>query len=58
MEILKDCAVRLVAICALSAAVELLLPEGAKKKGVRLLAGLLTMGMIVRAALEVLAIWE
>ncbi|HIU34800.1 MAG TPA: hypothetical protein IAB02_09570 [Candidatus Pullichristensenella excrementigallinarum] len=58
MEILKDCAVRLTAVCALSAVVELLLPEGAKKKGVRLLAGLLTMGTIVRAALEALAMWE
>ena len=41
---------RLTALCALSAAVELLLPESAKKRGVRFIVGVLALLLIARAA--------
>jgi|LSQX01.2.fsa_nt_gb hypothetical protein len=55
MHRLTEAVVRLTAICALSAALELLLPDGAKKKGVRFLFGLSATLMIARAATAVLS---
>ena len=49
MTLLAQAAVRLTALCALSAAVELLLGEGAKKRGVRFLLGLMVLLTIARA---------
>lgn len=58
MEGLRALSVQLTAVCALSAATELLLPEGAKKKGVRFLTGLMAAYWIARAALGALGGWE
>lgn len=41
---------RLTALCALSASIEILLPESAKKKGVRFILGLTALFFIARAA--------
>ena len=50
MTLLTQMAAQLTALCALSAAVELLLDEGAKKRGVRFLLGLMALLLIARAA--------
>ncbi|NLF28420.1 MAG: hypothetical protein GX592_11030 [Clostridiales bacterium] len=55
MERLAEAVVRLTAICALSAALELLLPEGTKKKGVRFLFGLSATLLIARVAAALIA---
>lgn len=52
---LTEATVRLTAVCALSAIVELLLPEGTKKKGVRFLFGMAATIMIARAVFALLA---
>ena len=49
MTLLTQMAAQLTALCALSAAVELLLGEGAKKRGARFLLGLMALNVIVRA---------
>lgn len=46
---LAQAAVRLVALCALSAATEMLLPERARRTGVRFLMGLTVLAAILRA---------
>ena len=46
---LAQAAVRLVALCALSAATEMLLPERARRTGVRFLMGLTVLTAILRA---------
>ena len=50
MTLLTQMAAQLTALCALSAAVELLLGEGAKKRGARFLLGLMALNVIVHAA--------
>ena len=50
MALLARAAAQLTALCALSAAVELLLGEGAKKRGARFLLGLMALNVIVHAA--------
>ena len=50
MTLLARAAAELTALCALSAAVELLLGEGAEKRGVRFLLGLMALLAIARAA--------
>ncbi len=51
---LLEAAVRLAALCALSATVELLLDEEAKKRGVRFLLGVMALVLIARAVGELL----
>ncbi|HIS02617.1 MAG TPA: hypothetical protein IAA75_01785 [Candidatus Pullichristensenella avicola] len=46
---LTRAATQLTALCALSAAVELLLPESAKKRGVRFVVGVMALMHIARA---------
>ena len=48
-------AAQLTALCALSAAVELLLGDAAERRGVRFLIGLMALLVIARAAGAVLA---
>ena len=54
MTLLARAAAQLTALCALSAAVEFLLGEGTKKRGVRFLLGLMALLVIARAAGELL----
>lgn len=54
MTLLTQMAVQLTALCALSAAVELLLGDAAEKRGVRFLVGLMALLVIARAAGAVL----
>ena len=54
MTLLTQMAAQLTALCALSAAVELLLGDAAEKRGVRLLVGLMALLVIARAAGAVL----
>lgn len=49
---LEGAVMRLAAVCALSAAVELLLPERAKKNGIRLLIALAAMLAVLRVILN------
>ena len=55
MTLLTQMAAQLTALCALSAAVELLLGDAAEKRGVRFLIGLMALLVIARAAGAVLA---
>lgn len=55
MTLLTQMAAQLTALCALSAAVELLLGDAAEKRGVRFLVGLMALLVIARAAGAVLA---
>ena len=50
MTLLTQMAAQLTALCALSAAVELLLGDAAEKRGVRFLVGLMALLVIARAA--------
>ena len=50
MTLLTQMAAQLTALCALSAAVELLLGDTAEKRGVRFLVGLMALLVIARAA--------
>ena len=50
MTLLTQMAAQLTALCALSAAVELLLGDAAEKRGVRFLVGLMALNVIVHAA--------
>ena len=52
---LTQTAAQLTALCALSAAVELLLGDAAERRGVRFLIGLMALLVIARAAGAVLA---
>lgn len=54
MTLLTQMAAQLTALCALSAAVELLLGDAAEKRGVRFLIGLMALLVIARAAGAVL----
>lgn len=54
MTLLTQMAAQLTALCALSAAVELLLGDAAEKRGVRFLVGLMALLIIARAAGAVL----
>lgn len=54
MTLLTQMAAQLTALCALSAAVELLLGDAAEKRGVRFLVGLMALLVIARAAGTVL----
>ena len=54
MTLLTQMAAQLTALCALSAAVELLLGDAAEKRGVRFLVGLMALLVIARAAGAVL----
>ena len=54
MTLLTQMAAQLTALCALSAAVELLLGDAAEKRGVRFLVGLMALLVIARAAGELL----
>ena len=54
MTLLARAAAQLTALCALSAAVELLLGDAAEKRGVRFLVGLMALLVIARAAGAVL----
>ena len=55
MTLLTQMAAQLTALCALSAAVELLLGDAAERRGVRFLVGLMALLVIARAAGAVLA---
>ncbi len=55
MTLLTQMAAQLTALCALSAAVELLLGDAAERRGVRFLIGLMALLVIARAAGAVLA---
>ena len=54
MTLLTQMVAQLTALCALSAAVELLLGDAAEKRGVRFLVGLMALLVIARAAGAVL----
>ena len=54
MTLLTQMAAQLTALCALSAAVELLLGDAAERRGVRFLIGLMALLVIARAAGAVL----
>ena len=54
MTLLTQMAAQLTALCALSAAVELLLGDAAEKRGVRFLVGLMALLVVARAAGAVL----
>lgn len=54
MTLLTQMAAQLTALCALSAAVELLLGDAAERRGVRFLVGLMALLVIARAAGAVL----
>lgn len=54
MTLLMQMAAQLTALCALSAAVELLLGDAAERRGVRFLIGLMALLVIARAAGAVL----
>lgn len=55
MTLLTQMAAQLTALCALSAAVELLLGDAAERRGVRFLVGLMALLVIARAAGAVFA---
>ena len=55
MTLLTQMAAQLTALCALSAAVELLLGDAAERRGVRFLIGLMALLVVARAAGAVLA---
>lgn len=55
MTLLTQMAAQLTALCALSAAVELLLGDAAEKRGVRFLVGLMALLVVARAAGAVFA---
>ena len=55
MTLLTQMVAQLTALCALSAAVELLLGDAAERRGVRFLIGLMALLVIARAAGAVLA---
>lgn len=55
MTLLTQMAAQLTALCALSAAVELLLGDAAERRGVRFLIGLMALLVVARAAGAVFA---